>query len=69
MTRRPRNPKKGVFSVYTAIILLIQGFSMSLIALTVFLLAYYVEDYEPKHNRTLTFMVLCSILSLLSSSL
>jgi len=75
MLRKPRNPKKGVFSVSTAIILLIQGFSMSLIALTVFLLAYYVEDdykyvdsddpvtkrSKERHCKTLTFMVLCTV--------
>lgn len=46
MNRKPRDPKKGIFNLKTAISILFYGFSMASIALSLFAIALYVEDYR-----------------------
>eukprot|EP01114_Cavostelium_apophysatum_P000463 TRINITY_DN10425_c0_g1_i2.p1 TRINITY_DN10425_c0_g1~~TRINITY_DN10425_c0_g1_i2.p1 ORF type:complete len:447 (-),score=150.41 TRINITY_DN10425_c0_g1_i2:1077-2417(-) len=46
MNRKPRDPKKGIFTVKTAFSLLFYGFSMAAITLSVFAIAIHVEHYS-----------------------
>jgi len=57
MQRPPRNPKEKLFSRNMVALGLIQGFSVLLIALTMFVGAQYF-GYNEAHARTLTFALL-----------
>jgi len=46
LTRKPRDPKKGIFTKKAAMLLLYNGLSMSVIALSVFAISLKVENYE-----------------------
>eukprot|EP01119_Soliformovum_irregulare_P013853 TRINITY_DN3727_c0_g1_i2.p1 TRINITY_DN3727_c0_g1~~TRINITY_DN3727_c0_g1_i2.p1 ORF type:complete len:1174 (-),score=405.04 TRINITY_DN3727_c0_g1_i2:30-3479(-) len=45
MQRKPRNPKRGIFTKKSGISLLFYGFSMAAITLSVFAIAIHVENY------------------------
>ena len=46
MARKPRNPKTGVFTKKSAFVILYNGLSMAVIALVVYIIAIYPENYE-----------------------
>jgi magnesium-transporting ATPase (P-type) len=46
MARKPRNPKTGVFTKKSAFVILYNGLSMAVIALVVYIIAIYGENYD-----------------------
>jgi Ca2+-transporting ATPase len=46
MDRPPKDPKKGIFSIASMLMLVLYGFSMATITLVVYAIAIYVEDYD-----------------------
>lgn len=58
LDRLPRDPKAGVFNLWTACIVVYQGLSMSLISMTVYIISLWVEHYEIPHARTLVYTAL-----------
>jgi Ca2+-transporting ATPase len=58
MSRKPRNPKQGIFTVRSGFVLLAQGLSMAGLALATLLIGFYVEGYDLPHLQTVTFTVL-----------
>eukprot|EP01136_Pigoraptor_vietnamica_P016324 Opistho-1_new@60225 len=61
MDRKPRDPKKGILTKRTSIILLSQGLSMALIAYAALNIAYYAQDKPLDTTRTFTFATLTSV--------
>merc|ERR1712188_293856 len=58
LERLPRDPKAGVFNLWTGSIVLYQGLSMSLISMIVYVSAYWVEKIPPVHAQTLVYAAL-----------
>jgi Ca2+-transporting ATPase len=58
MARKPRNPKQGIFTVRSALVLVAQGLSMAGLALGVLLVTTMYYDYDVRHARSVTFTVL-----------
>lgn len=61
MMRKPRNPKSGIFTFRTVLLLLYYSTSMSMLPLAGLLIADRVEGYTLLHAQTLAFSILVSV--------
>jgi len=66
LTRKPRNPKKGIFTRFAVVLLIFQGMSMALISLAIYLIRLFVfGDIESEETvafaQGVTFIALTMI--------